>query len=128
MDRGLGDTDTSGSIRGQIVDLRALAALSYKQEAFIMWLRAIPDCDVVLSVKNGEPSAAKAQQAMLPPMTFHHADVGALSGAELAILAAAQDLGYGTINIKIAAHLVQGWCVGEQSVIFVKDSTVDNKQ
>jgi len=108
------------------MNLSALAELNYRQEAFVAWLRAIPDCEVVLSVFEGQPRSAKAQGVMLPAMGFRHVEVGPLSGAELAILAAAQDLGYGTINIKVAAHLVQGWFIGEQSVIFTETPTVDN--
>ena len=108
------------------MNLRALAKLSHRQEMFIMWLRAVPDCEVLLSVAAGEPRGAKAQEVMLLAMSFHKDDLGAMSGAELAILAAAQDLGYGTLKIKMAAHLVQGWCIGAQSVIFTKDPVVDN--
>ena len=108
------------------MNVSTLAKLSHNQEAFIMWMRAIPDCEVILSVSEGQPRSAKAKGVMLPTMTFRHDEVGSLSGAELAILAAAQDLGYGTINITMAAHLVQGWCVGEQSVIFNKSAVIDN--
>jgi len=109
------------------MNLRALAKLSHQQEAFIVWLRVVPDCEVILSIVKGEPRGAKAQEVMLPLMSdFRKDDLGTMSGAELAILAAAQDLGYGTLKIKMAAHLVQGWCIGEQSVIFTDDPGVDN--
>ncbi len=108
------------------MNLSALSNLNHQQEAFIMWLRAIPDCEVVLSVVEGSPRSAKAKGMMLPAMTFRETELGPLSGAELAILAAAQDLGYGTIIITIAAHLVQGWHIGEQSVIFTNAAVIDN--
>ena len=105
--------------------LQSFAKLSYRQEAFIAWLRAVPDCLVLLSVAQGEPRSAKAQGVMLPDMQFSHGDVGDISAAELAILGACQELGYGCLKITMAVHVVQGWCVDVQSVVFDKNPTVD---
>ena len=105
--------------------LQAFSRLTYRQEAFVAWLRAVPDCLVILSVVKGEPCSAKAQGVMLLDMQFSHNDIGDISAAELAIFGACQELGYGSLKITVAAHVVQGWCVGEQSVLFDKNSMVD---
>ena len=93
------------------MNLAALSKLTLEQRALIALIRAWPPCKVIITVRHGEPVQTNSLGVMLRmPLDLEFPED--LHASELAVIAACQELGYGTIELDVANGVIQGWHIG----------------
>ena len=91
--------------------LATLSRLTIEQRALVALIRAWPPCRVIITVRGGKPVQTNSLGVMLPmPIDLDPPDE--IRAGELAVIAACQELGYGTIEMDVASGVIQGWHIG----------------
>lgn len=102
------------------MNLTDLSNLKQEQEALIALIRSWPDCQVVITVRDGIPVETNTPDIMIllcRDGETEIANVDHFHAGEMAILAACEELGYGYIEMDIAGHMIMGWHIGTKGCL-----------